>query len=430
MSKMQVEKITAPTMADAMKEVKRRLGDEAVILETRTRVARRWWGLRKNEYVEVTAGLGVNVPPRRSNAAAAPTRKPPAPVQRSVQVPPNVVRDLTGAARAYGTARNGNAGAGSTAVAEAPAQAPGKALLQTPAAQSVAMMSFTGELNELKSIVKQLVGEVRHRSTPQVPDELFEHYMELINHEVSEELATDVVRRVQQNAKPEQLANAEWVRERIVEQIEKIVPVSGPIERRKPVGPHIVALIGPTGVGKTTTVAKLAANLKLRERKSVGLITIDTYRIAAIDQLRKYAELIGVVLQVVSSPEDIAAAIEAMSDCEYVLIDTAGRSPSDALKLNELKRFLDAANPDEIHLVLSTTCGKASAQMAIERFGPLGVDKVICTKVDEAAQLGVLLSVCRKLNKGLSYITTGQDVPDDIEVTQAKRLARLILGDR
>lgn len=422
MSKMQVEKITAPTIADAMKEVKRRLGDEAVILETRTRTTRRWWGLRKNEYVEVTAGKGMNVPPRR-NGAAAPTRKPATPVQRAVQVPPNgVVRDIGAAQRAYGSSSNGHGG---VAVA-----VPGKALLETPAAQSVAMMNFSGELTQLRDMVKQLVGEVRQRSAPQVPDELFEHYMELIRAEVCEELATDVVRRVQQNARPEQLANAEWVRERIVEQIEKIVPVSGPIQRRKPVGPHIVALIGPTGVGKTTTVAKLAANLKLRERKSVGLITIDTYRIAAIDQLRKYAELIGVVLQVVGSPEEIGKAIEAMGDCEYILIDTAGRSPTDALKLNELKRFLDAAKADEIHLVLSTTCGQASAQMAIERFGPLGVDKVICTKVDEAAQLGVLLSVCRKLNKGLSYITTGQDVPDDIEVTQAKRLARLILGDR
>jgi flagellar biosynthesis protein FlhF len=425
MSKMQVEKITAPTMADAMKEVKRLLGDEAVILETRTRVAKRWWGLRKSEYVEVTAGKGMNVPPRR-NSANAPVRKPPAPVQRSVQLPPGVTRDLAGAARAYGAPLNG----GGTAVADAQLVVPGKALLQTPAAQSVAMMNFSGELTQLKDMVKQLVGEVRQRSAPQVPDELFEHYMELIRAEVCEELATDVVRRVQQNAKPEQLANSEWVRERIVEQIEKIVPVSGPIERRKPVGPHIVALVGPTGVGKTTTVAKLAANLKLRDRKRVGLITIDTYRIAAIDQLRKYAELIGVVLQVVASPEEIGPAIEAMSDCEYILIDTAGRSPTDTLKLNELKRFLDAANPDEVHLVLSTTCGQASAQMAIERFGPLGVDKVICTKVDEAAQLGVLLSVCRKLNKGLSYITTGQDVPDDIEVTHAKRLARLILGER
>ncbi|MFT3788921.1 MAG: hypothetical protein QM770_22570 [Tepidisphaeraceae bacterium] len=310
------------------------------------------------------------------------------------------------------------------------ATAPGKGLLESPAVHSVALVNFSTEIGNLKGMVKQLVDEVRHRTTPQVPEELFEHYMELVKAEVSEELATDIVRRVQQNGRPEQLANREWVREKILEQVEKLVPVSGPIERRKPVGPHIVALIGPTGVGKTTTVAKLAANLKLREKKRVGLITIDTYRIAAIDQLRKYADLIGVVLQVVGNPEDIAPAIEAMSDCEYILIDTAGRSPNDALKLNELNRFLEAAKPDEVHLVLSTTCGERSAQLAIERFGSLRVDKVICTKVDEAAQLGVLLSVCRKLNKGLSYITTGQDVPDDIEVTQAKRLARLIVGER
>jgi flagellar biosynthesis protein FlhF len=308
--------------------------------------------------------------------------------------------------------------------------APGKALLETPAAQSVAMMSIVSEMNALKAMVSGLVSEVRNRTTPAVPEELFDFYSQLIEAEVSEELATDIVRKIQQNGRPDQLANPQYVKEKMVEQIEKLIPMSGPIERRKASGPHIVALIGPTGVGKTTTIAKLAANLKLREQKKVGLITIDTFRIAAIDQLRKYADLIGIVLTVVNNPEEMRAAVDSMSDCEYVLIDTAGRSPTDALKLNELGRFLEACRPDEVHLVLSTTSGQRSAELAMERFGGVRVDKVIFTKVDEAAQLGMLLSVVRKLNKGLSYVTTGQDVPDDIEVGQARRIAKLIVGEK
>jgi len=190
----------------------------------------------------------------------------------------------------------------------------------------------------------------------------------------------------------------------------------------------VVALIGPTGVGKTTTIAKLAANLKLREKHRVGLITLDTYRIAAVDQLKKYADIIGAPLRVVNTTDDLREAIASMSDCEYVLIDTAGRSPKDTMKLNELRGFLDAAQPDEVHLVLSTTASPSCIQLAIDRFNDVRVDKIIFTKLDEAAHVGVVLNVIRKVNKSLSYITTGQDVPNDIEVGRGKKLAQLILG--
>ena len=107
-----------------------------------------------------------------------------------------------------------------------------------------------------------------------------------------------------------------------------------------------------------------------------------------------------------------------MRDCEFILIDTAGRSPNDALKLNELKGLLAAAEPDEVHLVLSTTASQQCVELAIARFGDVRVDKIIFTKLDEAAHVGVVLNVVRKVNKSLSYVTTGQDVPDDIEVGQ------------
>jgi flagellar biosynthesis protein FlhF len=131
---------------------------------------------------------------------------------------------------------------------------------------------------------------------------------------------------------------------------------------------------------------------------------------------------------VVGSPEEMRAAIDSMSDCEHILIDTAGRSPNDTMKLNELKRFLSFAEPDEVHLVLSTTASEGCVELALEKFGEVRVDKLIFTKLDEAAQVGVVFNVVRKINKGLAYITTGQDVPDDIEVGHGKKLAQMILG--
>jgi len=260
-----------------------------------------------------------------------------------------------------------------------------------------------------------------------VPEDLVEFYLQLVQNQVAEELAADVLRTLRLGMRPEQMKQTQYVQEKLAEQIEKMLPVSGPIVRKKTVGPHIVALIGPTGVGKTTTIAKLAAHLKITERHSVGLITLDTYRIAAVDQLRKYAEIIGSPLRVVTTPEDLKEAIHSMRDCEFILIDTAGRSPSDTLKLKELGSFLNAARPDEVHLVLSSAASQACIEAAVARFGDVRVDKLIFTKLDEAVYVGVVLNVVRKVNKALSYITTGQDVPDDIEVVKARRLAQLIL---
>jgi flagellar biosynthesis protein FlhF len=155
---------------------------------------------------------------------------------------------------------------------------------------------------------------------------------------------------------------------------------------------------------------------------------MDTYRIAAVDQLKRYADIIGSPLRVVHDTEELRDVLRLMSDFDFLLIDTAGRSPNDSLKLNELKGLLTAAGPDEVHLVLSSTASCECLQLAAARFGDVRVDKIIFTKLDEAAHVGVVLNVIRKINKSLSYITTGQDVPDDIEVGKGRRLAQLILG--
>ena len=192
--------------------------------------------------------------------------------------------------------------------------------------------------------------------------------------------------------------------------------------------PTTVALIGPTGVGKTTTVAKLAATYKLRHGKRVGLITCDTYRIAAVDQLRTYANIIGLPLKVVLTPTEMAAACDALCDCDVILIDTAGRSPRDSGRIEELKAFIGAARPHQTHLVLSSTAGEGALGEAARRFGQVGFDRVILTKLDEAVNFGVLLSIVRQVDAKLSFVTTGQEVPDHIEPGNAERLARIVLN--
>src|ERR1019366_3031988 len=273
-----------------------------------------------------------------------------------------------------------------------------------------------------------LVKETRQAQEPQIPEELFEHYNQLIQNQVAEELARNIVKTMHKELRPEYLSRTQFVREKLAEHIEKLIPTTGPITRKKTSGPHVVALIGPTGVGKTTTLAKLAANLKLREKHRVGLITLDTYRIAAVDQLKRYADIIVAPFKVVSNAEELRDAVASMSTMDFILIDTAGRSPRDVMKLNELRGLLAAIEPDEVHLVISSTASQKCVELAIQRFSEVRVDKIIFTKLEEAANVGVVLNVIQKVNKSLSYVTTGQDVPDDIEVGHGRQLAQMILG--
>jgi len=390
------------------------MGHDAVILHTRTYQLRQWLGLRRREIVEITAGRGINF-------ARRPRQNPPA-VAR-----PNVI----------GANQNGliyGPGSGRTApdtpalAVRSPAEN-ARQLLETPAVGNAVMLSVGKDMAMLKQMVEKLVIENRQAKSPQVPEELFEHYLQLIQNEVTEELAQEIVRTLQRELRPEYLTQESYVREKLTEQIERLIPSSGPIIRKQTVGPHVLALIGPTGVGKTTTLAKLAANLKLKERHRVGLITLDTYRIAAVDQLKRYADIIGAPMKVVGNPEELRDAMTAMKDMDFVLIDTAGRSPNDIMKINELRDLLATIEPDEVHLVLSSTSSPACIELAVQRFNDVRVDKVIFTKLDEAAHVGVVLNVIKKINKSLSYVTTGQAVPNDIEVGRGRMVAKMILGE-
>jgi flagellar biosynthesis protein FlhF len=430
---MNLQTFKAPTMAIALQQVKTTMGPDAVILHTRTYQLRQWMGLRRRDVVEVTAGRGLGngqqrrrpQPPPASTAddsggGALAMNKSPASgtaglslyVSQGRQAPPPKPSVLSVPAARSATDPVAN----------------GKTLLEMPAAGNALILSVSNEVTALKKLVGQLVTETRHNASPKVPEELFDHYLNLIENQVAEELALDIIRSLPRELRPDQLARPECIRERVAEHIERLVPTCGPLVRKATPGPHVLALIGPTGVGKTTTLAKLAANLKLKEGHKVGLITLDTYRIAAVDQLRRYADIIGSPLRVVSNPDELRAAVAGMSNMDFVLIDTAGRSPNDRLKLNELRELLNSIKPDDVHLVLSSTSCQSAVELAYQRFSEVRVDKMIFTKLDEASHVGVVLNVCHKVNKALSYVTTGQDVPNDIEVGRGRVLARMILS--
>lgn len=191
-----------------------------------------------------------------------------------------------------------------------------------------------------------------------------------------------------------------------------------------------VVIIGPTGVGKTTTIAKLAGKLALVEKKKVGLITIDTYRIGAVEQLKTYADIMNIPFKVVFSIKDMENALESMKDCEAVLIDTTGRSSKNAMQISELRAFLDKVNTDNIHLVMSCTTKNKDIASIIEGYKPLKYNNVIITKLDETTTYGSIMNILYNAKKPLSFVSTGQNVPDDIGKLDKEKIVNLITGEQ
>lgn len=443
------------SLAEALEKVKKDLGREAVILHTRTIKKGGILGVGARTLVEITASRTVNVlhPAERSTPftpATAAAKPPPAPRgEPTRRIPP--------APRAPAPA------------APSPRPAPREPVFDSATHTELARLtdSFRGEMDQLRGMVRELLGRPTPSAwspAPDVPEELRSYYTQLIQSAVADEIARDVIDKAKarlNECKARLAARAEQktggsasetpkvgkegksleavlrdlVPAVLLETVERLLPPTEPIQLPANGRPKLVALVGPTGVGKTTTIAKLAAHFKLREHKRVGLITIDTYRIAAIDQLKAYAEILSIPLQVVLTPGEMAATVETMRDMDVVLIDTSGRSQNDAQRLGELRGFLEAASQAagqggglETHLVLSCTSHPGQLVQVAEKFAILGVDRVVFTKLDEAVGLGVILNVSNRLNLQLSYLTTGQDVPDDMEVSHRRRIAELILN--
>lgn len=461
----------ARSMNDALAEVKRDLGPDAVILHTRNFKSGGLFGIGSRTLVEITATTDDNPPTRRPLPAgrqrsARPettrpetTRPEPMPsdtrrheqeisAKRTDAADPlaALLADLPRPPRVHArpapepVIHAAGAPAGMDAVpaaAHSPEIEPRRAA--EPRVMPVATSRGTppapaDDLQAIKRMVSKLLQSQTASSAGAragaMSDPLFDHYLRLQENAVSSEIADDIVGRVRDELSAAELADAEIVRETLLRHIAALLPVSDdqPTRTRPADGrPRTVALIGPTGVGKTTTLAKLAATAKLRHGRRVGLITSDTYRIAAVEQLRTYADIIGLPLKVVSGPQEMRPALEAMADLDEILIDTAGRSQHDEERLTELRTYLDEADPHETHLVLSSVASEAVLTRAVDNFAPLGPNRLIITKLDEAVNFGVLLSVLRRLNVSLSYVTTGQEVPDHIEPGKADRLARMIL---
>lgn len=191
---------------------------------------------------------------------------------------------------------------------------------------------------------------------------------------------------------------------------------------------RIEVLVGPTGVGKTTTIAKLAGRFSLYDHLKVGLITIDTYRIGAVEQLKTYAEIMNIPFKVVMNLKEIETAIKEMKSCDVILVDTTGRSSKNAMQISELRAYISKMKADSIYLVMSCTTKNSDIDMITKGYKELNYSGIILTKLDETSTYGSILNILESSGKPLSYVTTGQNVPDDIRILTADEISKIILG--
>lgn len=194
-------------------------------------------------------------------------------------------------------------------------------------------------------------------------------------------------------------------------------------------GVRIVALIGATGVGKTTTLAKIAARYVLEKNIKAALITADTYRISAVDQLKTYSDIISLPLEIVYTPDELKVAIHKHRDKDLILIDTAGRSQHNDYQMKELQDFLAVNSHIERHLVMSATTKNRDAAEILDKFSVCNPDRVIFTKTDETSSVGLIVNLLAQKEIALSFLTNGQSVPDDIVPATPRRLAELLLRE-
>ncbi len=288
------------------------------------------------------------------------------------------------------------------------------------------LRDMKSELGLLKGYIQELLRDGEQEHLRALHDNLVIFLRRLISEGMDRNIAYRLVQILNNKLSEEQKSDSDEINRFGQELIEKQVKITGPV-CDDPRGRKVAVFVGPTGVGKTTSIAKIAAKYTLIDKRKVSLITFDTYRVGAVEQLKIYAKIIGLTVDVVLSPADLQGVIEKKDDSDLILIDTAGRSHKDRAYIDELSNLMNQITEIDCHLVLSATSSNAVLSDIIGKFRDIKIKSLLFTKLDEADNYGAVFSSMINAQRPLSYFTTGQRVPEDIELASTGRLSRLLL---
>jgi flagellar biosynthesis protein FlhF len=432
---MQIKRYRGTDMQEALHKVKQELGTDAIILSTRqVRGASGKFGLFGKPMLEVTAARDVEgiaegnggvpdplAPPATRLSRLQAFLKGKTPVERSENV---FMRQIMAKNRIE------------TRQLLTPLQDDIQELKDILHAVGDAhraslreegdLHQMRAEMGEMRQMLNQLTAQSAGLREANYPENLVVLYQQMIFNGLEDKFARRLVEEALKNIPAKEMEDFAYVKIFLARMLMKIVRVTGGI-RPEPQGQRIVALIGPTGVGKTTTVAKLASEQLIKHKRRVALITVDTFRIAAAEQLKVYARIMGVPIAVVNGKAELRQALESNAACEAIFIDTGGRSQRDELQMSELRKLFGGEERIEIALTLSATTKDSDQTDITRRFGELPVHSVLFTKLDESTTFGSLFNHSIRFKTPIGYLATGQKVPEDIEVASKERLVDLLL---
>ena len=264
---------------------------------------------------------------------------------------------------------------------------------------------------------------VKRDITYDYPEQVQEILVRMIENQVREELAHALAKEAEQMLRKQSDTSAAEIMEHLVlEQLGKPQPIL-----HKKFTQKVILVLGSTGVGKTTTIVKLAADFSVKQKKKVGIINTDTFRIGAQEQLQTYADILGIPLQVIYWVDELENALESMSDRDIIFVDTAGKRPGDDQHKKDMLEIVRILRPEDTLLCLAATTGFAAVKETIDTYGFVDDYRLLVTKTDETKYSGTLLNMSWYAQKPLAYITTGQNVPDDIEIVNVESIARQIV---
>ena len=416
---MIIKKFQGKTEQEATALAKKELGENAVIMHVRTVKRKGLLKLFKKPYVEVSAALE-----EEADTSFAKMKEAVSEVAKAV----GKVNDMETAAET--TSDNSSVNTLKQDADYSAKQDPVHASKQDSGNIEEKLESLHNLLIE-KKLIDDRKTELKDIETDARSTDFFKLiYNTLIDNEVDEKYVNDIIDEAVKIYKPNSqidyiLAN---IYQRMVLKFGKVSLIT---DANK--GPKVLFFIGPTGVGKTTTIAKLASKLKVNDKKKIVLLTTDTYRIAAAEQLKTYANILEVPFKVIYSPEELVSVISDFSESDYILIDTAGHAHTNESQKNGTKQFLSCVADEidkQVYLVLSATTKYRDLKSVCETYAQFTDYSLIFTKLDETVALGNLYNIKLRTGADMSYITVGQDVPDDIEEFSPQNTVKQLLGGK
>lgn len=409
---MQIKKFQAKTEAEAMQQVKEELGKDAVVMNVRTIKPKGIYRLFKKSMIEVTAAIEDNRSYNSGEEMLAKLQELQNSNEKETVAKTSEKENLNRKDKI--PEENGN-------------------------------KKIEDKLNSLQELLeKQMQLKLEEEKAQHQEEKMLEEksepedtnqndaciqliYSQLVANEVDSKFAETIINEIKNNlSKDAALDNV------LASIYQKIILKLGQPKTIQ-IGetePKFIFFVGPTGVGKTTTIAKIASELKVQKKNKIALITSDTYRIAAVEQLRTYANILGVPLKVVYSEEEMKTAREEFGEYDLVLVDTAGRSHKSREQRDDLERLLRAIPEEErdTYLVLSATTKYRDLLSIADVYSDITKYNIVFTKLDETSCIGNILNIRMHTGAELSYATSGQNVPEDIEIINPQNIAKQLLG--